>query len=156
VTATIPVLLPDSGPPWMTYAKGKIGVHELAGAADNSYIVQILKACGLSNVHDETAWCSAFINDCMRGAQIVGTGKANARSWLDWGFSLPAARYGCVVVLSRPPDPSHGHVALYAGFQDPNFHLLGGNENNQVMIKDYDKSRLLSYRWPIGQPLPGE
>jgi uncharacterized protein (TIGR02594 family) len=154
ITQTRPVL-PDLSPPWMAYAKGKIGVHEIAGAHQNSYIIDILRATGIS--HDPGApWCSAFVNDCMRAASITGTGKANARSWLDWGFALPGARYGCVVVLSRPPDPSHGHVAFYAGFKEPMFQLLGGNQHNEVCVAEYHKSRLLSYRWPIGQPVPSE
>ena len=149
------VLVAPQEPPWMAYAKGKIGVHELAGSQDNAYIVQILRACGLSDQHDETAWCSAFLNDCMAvGAHVAGTGRANARSWLHWGQEIATPRYGCVVVLSRPPDPAHGHVGLYAGEHGAVIEILGGNENNQVMIKDYPRDRLLSYRWPIGIDLP--
>src|SRR4029077_19220675 len=96
-------ILSPPDPACIHYAKGKIGVHEIAGSQDNAYIVQILRKCGLSNQHDETPWCSAFVNDCLDGAGIKGTGKANARSWLTWGYSLLQPRYGCVIVLSRPP-----------------------------------------------------
>lgn len=145
-----PAIYVPSEPVWMTYAKGKIGVHELAGAQDNAYIVQILRKCGLSDQHDETPWCSAFVNDCMDAAKIAGTHKANALSWRTWGDAIVAPRYGCIVVLSRPPDPSHGHVALYVGETPTMLVLLGGNQHNQVCITDYDRSRWLGYRWPSG------
>lgn len=148
---TSPRIIPPPEPVWMTYAKGKIGVHEILGAQDNAYIVQILRKVGFPTAHDETPWCSAFVNDCMDAALIAGTHKANARSWQTWGVELERPIFGCIAVLSRPPDPAHGHVGFYVGELPKTLSILGGNENNQVMIKDYDKSRLLTYRWPREQ-----
>jgi uncharacterized protein (TIGR02594 family) len=151
---TAPQIVPPPEPAWMTYAKGRVGVHEIFGAQDNAYILQILRKCGLSGVHDETAWCSAFVNDCMDNARIEGTHRANARSWLHWGKELLEPRYGCIVVLSRPPNPLSGHVAFYIGPGLNVFELLGGNQHNQVCIASYPRERFLSYRWPIGVELP--
>ena len=51
-------------------------------------------------------------------------------------------------MLTRPGSPTNGHVTFYVGEENGRLKLLGGNQENQVKISYYDKSRLLSYRWP--------
>jgi uncharacterized protein (TIGR02594 family) len=141
--------------PWMEAALSQYGQRELPGGTrNNPVIVAYLRVVGL-HAPDETPWCSAFANWCMSQANIKGSGRANARSWQNWGGRLVASPvYGCVAVFSRPPDPSHGHVAFWVGEDAGNPMLLGGNQGNAVSIKRYPRSRLLSYRWPIGFPTP--
>lgn len=136
--------------PWMSIAKLELGrkVHEVAGVQDNPRIKDYLACVGLPFDHDETPWCSAFANWCMVRVGILGTNRANARSWLTWGRPLETPVYGCVVVLSRPPDAAHGHVAFYIEQTPTTLVLLGGNQGNAVSIADYPRDRLLSYRWP--------
>jgi uncharacterized protein (TIGR02594 family) len=69
-------------------------------------------------------------------------------SWLKWGKALDKPRRGAIAVLSRPGAPTTGHVTFYVGEEGSRLKLLGGNQENQVKISYYDKSRLLSYRWP--------
>lgn len=140
-------------PAWMAAARSKLGEHELAGDADNPFIVACLAAVGLPHQHDETAWCSAFANWAMRSVGMTATGRANARSWLQWGEPLPKPIIGAVCVFSRPPDPSHGHVGFYAGETEDSVLVLGGNEDNRVEIKPYPKARLIGYRWPTAGQL---
>lgn len=90
----------------------------------------------------------------MAQANIKGTGRANARSWLKWeGKPVGGPVYGCVVVLSRPPKPGHGHVA-WVGEDATNPMLLGGNQGNAVSLRRYPRGRILDFRWPIGFGTP--
>jgi uncharacterized protein (TIGR02594 family) len=140
---------------WMRYARTKIGQHEVLGDKDNPYIVSCLAKVGITKAHDETPWCSAFVNDCLLSTGYKATRKANARSWIDYDRSgrppypslLPV--FGCVVIYSRPPDPSHGHVNFFLWELDDEICGLGGNQGNEVSIAFYPKSRVLGYRWPV-------
>lgn len=82
----------------------------------------------------------------MKQAGFTGTNSAAARSWLSWGISTKP-RLGAVVVLSRPPDPSHGHVGILLD-DGPLLYLLSGNAENRVCVRPFPHSRLLSMRWP--------
>ncbi|MBW1729175.1 MAG: TIGR02594 family protein, partial [Deltaproteobacteria bacterium] len=56
-------------------------------------------------------------------------------------------RLGQVVVLWRgKPDNWMGHVGLYAGQDQHNVYLLGGNQDNMVCIKGYPRERVLGIR----------
>lgn len=135
-------------PKWYAIAYAERGQHETDGPGDNPRILEYQKACSY-NAHDEDVpWCSSFANWVMREAGIKGSGEASARSWLNWGQKLETPRRGCVVVLKRPGSPTNGHVAFYVGEENGRLKLLGGNQENQVKISFYDKSRLLGYRWP--------
>lgn len=157
-------------PTWYKIAMGEIGVHELGGAQDNPRIQEYLSTTTMgmtTRLHDETAWCSAFVNWCLTQAGIKGTRSAAARSWLAWGQPLPAPRFGCIVVFSRDnAGPTSGHVAFYAqalvqaqakaGRSMPppktvpkSCIVLGGNQNNMVCAAPYAIARVLGYRWPL-------
>jgi uncharacterized protein (TIGR02594 family) len=149
-----------AAPPWLVTARSKTGEREIAGDKDNPFIVECLKLAGLpvGMQVDETSWCGAFVNWCMCQNGIKGPkGPAGARNWLKWGQPLAGPALGCVVVFSRPPNPSSGHVALWVGASNgpvPLIQCFGGNQNNQVGVKPYPRSRLLGYRWPVGVALP--
>lgn len=133
------------------------GVKEVSGRRDNQDIVSYLASVGLPGHHDETAWCSAFAHWCMEQASIVGSGKANARSWLRWGQRLARPTYGAVTVLWRGSRSGwQGHVAFYIGEAGDDLILLGGNQGNAVRTRHYAKNRLLGYRWPMGKPISPE
>ncbi len=144
-------------PPWLTIARAEVGVKERAGKEHNPRILQYLASTTLPTalrVLDETPWCSAFTNWCMQQAGYVGTGKANARSWLNWGERLEQPKRGCVVVLWRAmPSGTQGHVAFWLGEANNHVTLLGGNQSNAVCIQPYPKHRVLSYRWPAATSL---
>lgn len=143
-------------PPWYLIARAEIGVKEVPGGKDHPRIIEYLKATSIPAAyhHDETAWCSAFVNWCMREAGFKGTGLANARSWLQWGEPLTQPRIGCITVFSADGrGPKAGHVAFfvdsYADKQGAQvLRVLGGNQHNEVCDAPYAKARLLGYRWP--------
>lgn len=130
----------------MEHALGERGVLETPGAGDNPRVVEYLRTTTLPLAlasEDETPWCSAFVNWCMTRAGVKGTGSAAARSWLSWGHPLEEPRRGCVAVLSRD---GGGHVGFYLRTVGSQIHLFGGNQNNMVGVRAYDRSRLLGYR----------
>ncbi len=139
-----------NSPPWLDVALAEVGVEEVPGPGDNSRIVEYHKACDDTETGDEIAWCSSFVNWCMLQRGFQRTRSRAARSWLKWGNELPlsAPAYGCVVILWRESKQSwKGHAGFYLGEVGDFILMLGGNQNNEVCIKLYPKSRVLSYRW---------
>jgi uncharacterized protein (TIGR02594 family) len=133
-------------------------VLEVPGDGDHPLIVWWLSLCGLGfDVHDEVAWCSAFVNGMAWDLRLPRSKSALARSWLAVGASVPLgeAQVGYDVVIiqrgtgSQPgPDVLNapGHVGLFAGVEDKNILILGGNQGDAVSVARYPKSRLLGVR----------
>jgi uncharacterized protein (TIGR02594 family) len=134
-------------------ARQELGVHELAGPENNARIQTYQRTTQLQAAAcvDETPWCSAFVNWCFIEAGEVGTNRANARSWLQWGHAIGVPVLGCVVVFARdvPGEPAvHGHVGFYLRTEGSRVWVLGGNQHNRVCEADYPLVRVLSYRLP--------
>ncbi|HET7460898.1 MAG TPA: TIGR02594 family protein [Longimicrobium sp.] len=138
---------PDD-PAWYAVAWGERGQKEQSGPGHNPRILEYQTACSYNAHDEEVPWCSSFANWVMKKAGMKGSGEASARSWLTWGKKLDQPRRGAIAVLSRPGSPTNGHVTFYVGEEGGRLKLLGGNQENQVKISYYDKSRLLGYRWP--------
>lgn len=138
-------------PPYYLTARGELGVREIPGPKANARIVEYHKTTRLPDEmagSDETPWCSSFANWCVERVGLEGTGKANARSWMEWGYPLEAPRPGCVVVLWRESRESRkGHVGFFQEMDGGNILILGGNQGNAVSVKPYPRSRLLGWRW---------
>lgn len=133
----------------ITKALSQYGIKEIPGAENNPEIMKYFKEIGCEWVQDdETAWCSAFINWCAKTSAKPYTGKLNARSWLDIGEPIEGfQKIGDVVVFWREdPKGWKGHVGIFIRETEEFIYTLGGNQNNQVCIKPYPRSRLLSYR----------
>ncbi|HET6230267.1 MAG TPA: TIGR02594 family protein [Longimicrobiaceae bacterium] len=133
---------------WLSAAHGEIGVKEYEGAKNNPRIVEYAACTSLRATDDETAWCSSFVNWCMKQAGVKGSGEANARSWLGWGQEVSPPVHGCVVVFKRGTSPTSGHVAFYLETQGDRISVLGGNQSNQVKVSTYPKADVLGYRLP--------
>lgn len=128
----------------------QIGVTEIKGDEHNPVILQYFKDIGHSWVkEDETHWCSAFMNWVAHHAKCEKSKKLNARSWMEIGEAVDFDNYqeGDVCVFWRESQTSwKGHVSMYIGEDEDQIYCLGGNQNNQVNISPYKKSRLLSVR----------
>ena len=145
------VELKGSAFPWYDIAKIEemTGVEELRGPKHNPRILEYHATTTLHANDDETAWCSSFVNWCVKQAGLTGTNSARARSWAQWGSRLSDPREGCIVVLKRPPSPTAGHVAFYAGSHSRSrLLLLGGNQGDQVSYSSYSVDHVIGYRWP--------
>lgn len=124
-------------------AKKEMGIAELPGKAQNKRILQYHQATSLKATSEETPWCASFANWCLAQMGEKGTNSAAARSFMKWGKPLTKPVKGCIVVFTRT---GGGHVAIFDSMDKNFIYTLGGNQNNSVCIRAYDKSRLLGYR----------
>jgi uncharacterized protein (TIGR02594 family) len=144
-----------SDPPWLVVAKRELGVRELPGAENNPRVIEYIKSVRGREDDTEFAWCSAFVNWCIVQSGLPGTGKGAARSWSGWGVPLASPRPGCIAVLWREsPRGGKGHVGFWTGDDERGRMVLyGGNQNQRVGSRPYDRARLLSFRWPSDEML---
>ena len=96
-----------------------------------------------------TSWCAGFVNAIERKCNAKGTGKLNARSFLKYGepVDLADVQPGDIIVFKRGL-PWQGHVAYYVQDADDEILVLGGNQNDEVCYKHYDKKRIIGVRRP--------
>jgi len=135
-------------PKWLEIAEKEIGVSEILGDKHNPRILEYHQATSLKAKDDETPYCSSFLNWCMKQSGIKGTNSAASRSWLNWGIELKTPRYGCIVIIWRgTKNSTSGHVGIWLGETETSIKILGANQNNKVCIANFNKNRLLSYRW---------
>ena len=96
-------------------ALSQYGIKETPGEADNPEVLKYFDEIGFngSQLKDETAWCSAFMNWVAKKSGRKYSGKLNAKSWLEIGTQTAIPQIGDVVVLQRGPIGSwKGHVGL--------------------------------------------
>jgi uncharacterized protein (TIGR02594 family) len=129
--------------PWMRIARGEIGVAEGSG---DPRITQYFSTTTLGPQPSSVAWCSAFVNFCVKTSDNAGTNNALARSWLNWGENSTTLIPGCIVVLTRG-SPGLGHVGFYVGDGGRDLiQLLGGNQHNSVNISSFSKAAVVGQR----------
>jgi uncharacterized protein (TIGR02594 family) len=131
------------------------GTREIVGPQHNPVIISWAEELGLKKVYtaDEIPWCGLFIGICVKkaGKEIVKN-PLWARDWSNWGTKTDVAMLGDVLVFSRG---SGGHVGLYVGEDAKAYHVLGGNQGNQVSVVRIDKKRCIAIRrttWTAAQP----
>lgn len=95
-----------------------------------------------------TAWCAAFVNAIEKQCGRKGTGKLNARSFLDYGAPVKEPQVGDICVFRRGSSSWQGHVAYFIAIEDEGILVLGGNQGDSVCYKHYSKDALLGYRRP--------
>lgn len=140
-------LPPSFTAPWMTIAAREIGQKEHPKDRHNLRILEYHASTSLRATADEVAWCSAFVNWCLKQAGFHGTNSAAASSWLHWGrTSSPVP--GAVSVVQR--NTGQKHVAFWVSQERDHFTLLGGNQSHQVRMSIFPKSSymILGHRWP--------
>ncbi len=130
-------------------ALSQYGITEISGGKDNPEVLKYFDVLGYdgAKLHDETAWCSAYINWCAIMVGLPYSGKLTARSWLNVGQKITEPQPGDLVVYWRgSPDGWKGHVGIFIREEKGVIYTLGGNQRNQVNITPYSKERLLGYR----------
>ena len=139
----------SSLPAYAELAYSYLGVKEVPGSKSNPLILGwIQDFLGWGDDDSDVAWCAIFINTMLKECGIKGTGKANARSFLDWGKVVESPRKGDIVIFERGGMSSwKGHVGIYWGESSSNsIYCLGGNQSDKVSVATYNKSRILGYR----------
>lgn len=143
--------------PRILYEAAKLlGIKEIVGPKHDPKIMTWAKELGLEKVYtsDEIAWCGLFIAHVCRVSGIdVVKDPLWAKNWAKWGTKQVIAMLGDVLVFTRPG--GGGHVGIYVGEDDNNYHVLGGNQGNCVSVTEIAKSRCIAIRrtaWKVSQP----
>jgi len=140
---------PPGNRPWLAIAYGELGEKEIAGSDANPRIIEYLHSTNLGAPYDnsdETRWCSAFVNWCVEKAGHAGTDSAAALSWASWGTNATAPVPGDIVVFNW--GGGSGHVGFFVSATSTIVKVLGGNQGNEVCIKDWDKEKVYRIRKP--------
>ena len=130
-------------------AESMLGMNE---SSQRETLASFLQAGGTNIDPSKTAWCAAFVNATLAKTGLDGTGRLNARSFLDWGSEVTEPQLGDIVVLSRgDPNGWEGHVGFFKGFDaNGDILILGGNQGDSVSVSAYSADKLLGYRRPEG------
>lgn len=129
-------------------ALSEFGTKGVTGLLSSPEVLKYFKDIGHAWVtDDDTAWCAAFVNWCLLKARYQTTGKLNARSFLQYGYSTKTPTLGDIVVLWRvSKDSVYGHVGFYVRQTKTMIYILGGNQSNEVNITAFPKEKLLDFR----------
>ncbi|MEF3076864.1 TIGR02594 family protein [Methylobacter sp. Wu1] len=146
----------SSNAPWMAVAANEKGQEEIRGSLHNPRIVEYHASTSLQATSDETPWCSAFVNWCLKQAGIAGTNSAAAASWVSWGRAT-SSQYGAIIVIYKAGaansslTSSGNHVGFLIEETTTHYSILGGNQRNRVKISSYPKSSFQRkvMRWPL-------
>lgn len=136
--------------PWINHALQDVGITE-AKNMDKilSFFIKGAYKSGLTKMSEiqNEAWCAAWVGAKLEEIGIRGTGMANAKSYLNWGYQIDTPSYGAIAVFNRGSNPAEGHVAFIVGTTDGQMQMLGGNQSNSVCIQKRDRKDLVSIRW---------
>jgi uncharacterized protein (TIGR02594 family) len=133
-------------------AERYVGIRELVGEKDHPLIQWWLSLCfdGNLEVHDETAWCSAFMNGMAWELRLPRSKSAMARSWLGVGLAIPLVQarpgYDVAILWRESRTSPFGHVGLVAGIEDRTIHILGGNQGDAVSVAPFPTDRVIGVR----------
>ncbi|MFN8828837.1 MAG: TIGR02594 family protein [Labrys sp. (in: a-proteobacteria)] len=145
----------EPGPRILREALALHGVKEVVGTGSNPLILGWAKECGLDDVYrsDATAWCGLFLAViAKRAGWSVPDSPLWALNWGTFGTKSDQPMLGDVLTFSRQ---SGGHVGLYVGEDASHFHVLGGNQGDQVSIVRIARVRMKAARrspWRVKQP----
>lgn len=148
-----------------------LGVHEGVGSADNPVVLawaaEVARATSSAYGdwaadfynHDAIPWCGLFMALCaVRSAQgrperLPEHKYLSALEWRAWGDAVPIASavVGDVGISQRA---GGGHVFLIVGEDATHFHILGGNQGDQVSIVRKPKAEVIAVRRPRYQVRP--
>lgn len=124
------------------------GVKEVSGHRNNNNIVAWAREVGgwIGSWYnkDSIPWCGLFIAVCAKRAGLPYNQKAlSALSWAAWGNLVRDPMLGDILTFTRK---GGGHVGIYVGESKNYYHVLGGNQSDQVNIKMMPKYRLYQAR----------
>lgn len=149
----------EPGPRLLLEALKLYGTTEFVGPDDNPSILAWARKTGLDRIYkdDATAWCGLFMAYvALQSGWDVPLNPLGARNWLAFGTKAKTPMLGDVLVFWREKRRGFkGHVGIYVGEDLEAYHVLGGNQSDQVSIDRVDKNRLLGARrcpWRINQP----
>jgi uncharacterized protein (TIGR02594 family) len=145
-TSPAPLALPT----WLQHARAfeRMMIVERPGPEAHPLITAFFQFTQLAGTpageSDETPWCSAFVCACVELAGLASTKHALAHSWLNWGVEIDEMREGCILVFEKTNHVAFANAAYTGG---SHVWTLGGNQQNKVCSRLYEKDRIISMRW---------
>ena len=138
--------------PWYEEALRLVGTREIEGPASNRTILEMADRLDLAYEDDDIPWCGLFAGHCV-GASLPDEALPGvvlrARAWETFGVEA-TPQLGAVMVFWRKSRACGlGHVGFYHAEDESSYHILGGNQSNQVNVARLRKDRLLTARWPV-------
>jgi uncharacterized protein (TIGR02594 family) len=147
------------------------GLHEGVGAANNPTILAWADEVGAATKSayadwaadwysaDSIAWCGLCMAVCAvrsaggRPERLPEHKYLSALEWKNWGVPVAVkdAVVGDVGISQRQ---GGGHVFLIVGEDATHFHILGGNQSDQVSIVRKAKAEVVAVRRPAYQTMP--
>ena len=118
--------------------------------SNNPEVLKYFKETGFGNIKtDETSWCAAFVNYCVKQNGYKYPHSLTARSWLGQGKKVTNPKTGDIIIFWREKKNGwKGHVAFFveADKEKGLIYCYGGNQDGKVCIKAYPEERVLAYR----------
>jgi uncharacterized protein (TIGR02594 family) len=132
------------------------GTVETAAAANSPTIIGWADEVGgkVEDVYkaDSIPWCGLFMAViAKRAGKDIPPDPLWALNWTRFGIAAGQPMLGDVLTFMRP---GGGHVGLYVGEDATAFHVLGGNQSDQVCFNRIAKSRLHCVRRPAYTTVP--
>lgn len=141
--------------PWFDEANHLIGLKEVVGPGSNPQILDMAEELDINYGDDDIPWCGLFVAHCIGSTlamEPLPTNPLGARQWAKFGEDC-SPQLGAVLVFWRGSKNGwKGHVGFYAGEDSSAYHVLGGNQSNEVNIRRITKKRFLAARWPLTGP----
>jgi uncharacterized protein (TIGR02594 family) len=137
-------------PEWLLKAEKYLGECEVPGVQkNNQFILDCFKHTSYQASADEVPWCSAFMCRILEEAGMQSTGRADAKSWLNYGTECEL-KAGAIVVVERPDGGLH--VTLCSNeLAGQVFAGVGGNQGDKVKVSFFKKEHIKATRWPVGK-----
>ena len=141
-----------SEPAWLTAARAKIGIREVAGPGNSPTIMGWAKrlggsVLGIAYGADRIPWCGLFVAECITEAGLKPPPIAvRAKAWATWGVACQPQK-GAVLVFQRE---GGGHVGFYDAETSTAYQVCGGNQGDAVSLTWIAKDRCIAVRWPKG------
>lgn len=128
----------------LAYCLKFLDLHE---KKDRARLIAMFKDVGIHIDPATTPWCAAFANYIQKLQKKPGTGKLNARSFLNYGKPVKVPKPGDIVVFTRGNNSWQGHVAYFVQWIDAKtLQVIGGNQGDSVCYMNYPEHRVLGYR----------
>lgn len=122
-----------------------LGIVEGAGTKNNPTIMQWAKETGLDKQGysaDAVPWCGLFMAYvALKAGKIAPKHPLWALNWAGFGVLKHQPCLGDVLTFKRE---GGGHVAIYIGEDQTAYHVLGGNQHDEVCITRIPKIRMHS------------
>jgi len=137
-------------PKHVKIAMKEVGTKEIRGEADHPRIIEYHLTSAGRYSEDEVPWCGSFVNWVMlkSGVKITVRYPERAKSWLLFDLFQREPTVGSIAIKSRN---GGGHVCFVLGkTTDGNLLCLGGNQSDEVNIREYSPTAFLGYRKAFG------